>query len=260
MPTSSETAAGPSIHSISSTEPLLSSQPLLVVDSLLCERGDRLLFAGLKFDLVAGDGIRVEGENGAGKTTLLRVIAGLTQQYEGLITWRGLGTRRNRGELHAEMLYLGHLAGVKAVLTPLENLRWWAVVHTPHLKEQSKVQFTHLLLQALDKVGLSRFAHAACHTLSAGQQRRVGLARLYLSRHPLWILDEPFTAIDRNGIEQLEALISDHLAQGGLAIITSHQAMNIEGFDRCILADYKTDYANTLEQTDNSAFEIEAQY
>ena len=122
------------------------------------------------------------------------------------------------------MLFLGHAPGIKALSTPLENLAWWASIHIPETLGDADLQ------QALDQVGLGPFAQTPSYRLSAGQQRRVALARLYLSRHPLWILDEPFTAIDSDGVRQLEQRIGSHLAAGNMAIVTTHQPISVPGF------------------------------
>ena len=202
-----------------------------MLDAVSCERGERLLVEHLSLTVTAGQGVRVEGPNGSGKTTLLRVLAGLSQQYSGTVSWCGNDIRQARAALAEDTLYIGHLAGVKALLSPLENLAWWVSLHIPSLEPLSKAS----LLNALSQVGLQRFANTPCHQLSAGQQRRIALARLYLSQHRLWILDEPFTAIDIDGVTLLEQRIAEHLAQGNMAIITTHQTMKIDGFRSCAL-------------------------
>lgn len=216
---------------ISTQAPHSEVEPSLVLDSVSCERGERLLVADLSLHLVAGQGVRIEGPNGSGKTTLLRVLAGLSQQYSGTVHWCGKDIRQSRSSLAEDTLYIGHLAGVKALLSPLENLSWWASLHISSGDAVSKAK----LLAALSQVGLERFANTPCHQLSAGQQRRIALARLYLSEHRLWILDEPFTAIDATGVELLEHRIAEHLKKGNMAIVTTHQAMQIDGFTRCSL-------------------------
>lgn len=212
-----------------------SSDAILRLESLSCERGERLLVQGLSLNLGAKQGIRIEGPNGSGKTTLLRVIAGLSQQYTGRMTWKGLDLRDNRDAMASDTLYIGHLAGVKALLTPFENLTWWSALHLPFSDTVDQKQH---LLAALAKVGLNGFADTPCYRLSAGQQRRVALARLYLSEHRLWILDEPFTAIDVDGVKALEQCIAAHISGGGMALVTTHQSMQIDGFSRCSLNDF----------------------
>jgi len=216
-------------------------EPILVLDSVSCERGDRLLVENLSLSLSPGNGIRIEGPNGSGKTTLLRVLAGLSQQYRGTVLWRGNDIRQSRSALATDTLYIGHLAGVKALLSPLENLSWWASLHIPSTKPLSKAT----MLNALSQVSLEAFANTPCHQLSAGQQRRIALARLYLSEHRLWILDEPFTAIDAAGVVLLEQRIEEHLAKGNMAIITTHQAMQIDGFTSCSLNAAQSEEANS---------------
>lgn len=202
-----------------------------MLDSISCERGERLLVNALSLTLSAGQGVRIEGPNGSGKTTLLRILAGLSQQYSGRVSWCGEDIRFSRTALATDTLYIGHLAGVKALLSPLENLSWWLSLHISAIEPITEDK----MLNALNRVGLKRFANTPCHQLSAGQQRRIALARLYLSEHRLWILDEPFTAIDASGVTELEQCIAEHLAQGKMAIVTTHQAMNIAGFSSCSL-------------------------
>jgi len=214
-----------------STQAHLQGEASLVLDAVSCERGERLLVEHLSLTVTAGQGVRIEGPNGSGKTTLLRVLAGLSQQYSGMVSWCGNDIRQARAALAADTLYIGHLAGVKALLSPLENLAWWVSLHIQSSEPLSKAS----LLNALSQVGLQRFASTPCYQLSAGQQRRIALARLYLSQHRLWILDEPFTAIDIDGVTLLEQRIAEHLAQGNMAIITTHQTMKIDGFRSCAL-------------------------
>lgn len=153
-----------------------------------------------------GQLIQVEGANGAGKTSLLRILAGLSRYgFSGTV------------QRHAPLLFLGHQAAVKALLTPRENLAW-------HVSGEG--QFSNEAIEdALARVGLYGYEDVPSHALSAGQHRRVNLARLYLSTSPLWLLDEPFTAIDVKGVEALEALKVEHVKQGGAVVLTSHQAL-----------------------------------
>ena len=193
--------------------------PLLEVKDLFCERDERVLFEGLSFCLNPGEIIQVEGPNGSGKTTLLRILSGLSQAYEGGVLFNGQPRSSIRDEFLASLLYFGHLPGVKATLTPEENLRWYCALH-PHTR-------TAGIAQALVNVGLYGYEDVPCHSLSAGQNRRVSLARLYLSNAPLWILDEPFTAIDKRGVVRKEALIARHAEQGGSVILTTHHELGI---------------------------------
>ncbi|HEY5717626.1 MAG TPA: cytochrome c biogenesis heme-transporting ATPase CcmA [Motiliproteus sp.] len=195
------------------------SIPLLEANNLFCERDERILFENLSFTLNAGEILQVEGPNGSGKTTLLRILAGLSSAYEGDLQWKGESMDDARDDFLASMLYFGHLPGVKATLTAEENLRWYCAVH-PLTRIEG-------ISEALAKVGLRGFEDVPCHSLSAGQNRRVSLARLYFSEAPLWILDEPFTAIDKRGVAEKEALIAAHAAKGGSVILTTHHELAI---------------------------------
>ncbi len=184
--------------------------PYLSAQDLALERGGRLLFSGLSFDVEAGQLIQLEGANGAGKTSLLRILAGLSRY--------GFDGRVDR---HQPLLFLGHSPAVKGLLTPRENLAW-------HLAGAGSAD-SAAIDAALEKVGLYGYEDVLSHTLSAGQHRRVNLARLYLTDCPLWLLDEPFTAIDRHGVQSLEALLEEHVASGGAAIVTPHQVLSKAG-------------------------------
>ncbi len=196
------------------------SIPLLEVKQLFCERDERILFEELEFALHPGEVLQIEGPNGSGKTTLLRILSGLSRAFEGEIFWQGEPIDSVRDDYLNSLLYFGHLPGVKAVLTPEENLRWYSALHP--LTESEGIH------EALARVGLSGYEDVPCHALSAGQNRRVSLARLYLSQAPLWILDEPFTAIDKRGVAEKEALIGAHAARGGSVILTTHHELAIK--------------------------------
>lgn len=197
----------------------MTDQPLIKANSLFCERDDRVLFEALNFEVRPGELVQVEGPNGAGKTTLLRIISGLSEAYEGEILWKGAPVNDSRAEYLSNLLYLGHKPGVKAVLTPIENLTAFMACRSP--KSQAEI------VTALEKVGLRGYEDVPCHSLSAGQHRRVGLARLHLSDDPLWILDEAFTAIDKSGVKSLESLMQARVAAGGTIILTTHHEMTV---------------------------------
>lgn len=203
--------------------------PLLELHNLSCERDERCLFAGLSLSLAAGDLVQIGGPNGAGKTTLLRALAGISQDYFGEIRYCGQSLATVRWEFARDSLYLGHLAGIKKALSPLENLNWY-------LAQTGDSGDIH---QALSAVGLYGYEDTPCYQLSAGQLRRVALARLYLSQARIWILDEPFTAIDKPGVAQLEALIAKQVVQGGLVILTSHQDLTLPQLRMVNLQDYQ---------------------
>lgn len=187
---------------------------ILVVKNLFCERDDRILFENLNFALEPGEIIQIEGQNGSGKTTLLRILCGLNQNYEGHIFWRDQRVNEVRDQFLGSLLYLGHHPGIKTVLTAEENLRWYQALHP--MTEGLHMQ------EALEQVGLCGYEDVPCQNLSAGQHRRVALARLRMSQAPLWILDEPFTAIDKRGVVEQEALIAKQAKSGGSIILTTH--------------------------------------
>ncbi len=196
---------------------------LLTTTDLCCERDSRTLVDGLNLSIEPGHIYQVEGPNGSGKTTLLRVLCGISSRYTGDIHWQGQPAQKVKTVYHSQLLYLGHSSGVKAALSPRENLQWHA-----SLKGLQGDEAESAILAALDKVGLYGYEDAACFTLSAGQQRRVGLARLFLGDAKLWILDEPFTAIDKQGVKELESWIADYAANGGTVILTTHHELTIE--------------------------------
>ncbi len=203
--------------------------PLLELYNLGCERDDRLLFSGLDLQLFPGDVVQIGGPNGAGKTTLLRALAGISTDYHGQIRYAGQALPDAAWEFAGDSLYLGHLPGIKKALTPAENLEWY--------KAQSGAAVS--IEQALAAVGLYGYEDTPCYQLSAGQLRRVALARLHLSRARIWILDEPFTAIDKLGVSQLEALIARQCANGGVVILTSHQDLTLPQLKIVNLHDYQ---------------------
>jgi heme exporter protein A len=178
------------------------------VHDLCLERGGRELFRDLSFDVLPGHLLQVDGPNGAGKTSLLRILAGLSRY--------GFSGRLER---HCPLLYLGHHSAVKALLTPRENLAWHVSGEASYSDQQIE--------EALARVGLYGYEDVPSHALSAGQHRRVNLARLYLSHRALWLLDEPFTAIDKGGVAELEKLLVEHVQRGGAVVMTSHQPLRV---------------------------------
>ena len=194
------------------------TSPVLQTIALACERDLRLLFENLELRLASGDMVQISGPNGSGKTSLLRLLAGLMQPTDGQVLLNGQPLTEQRGELARNLLWIGHAAGIKDLLTPEENLSWLCALHHPAEREA--------IWQALAAVGLRGFEDVPCHSLSAGQQRRVALARLYLDSPPLWILDEPFTALDKQGVAQLEAHLAGHCERGGLVVLTTHHTLS----------------------------------
>jgi len=186
--------------------------------NLACQRGERLLFRGLSFTVTPGLTVLVEGSNGSGKTTLLRTVCGLMQPEEGEIRWNGAPVGRDRLAFQARLGYLGHVHGIKDELTAEENLRVAAA-----LAGVSRER----VAAALARVGLAPLAEVRARQLSAGQRRRLALARLLLGAARLWVLDEPFTALDRAGMGLVEAMIEDHCAAGGMVLMSSHHGVEL---------------------------------
>lgn len=192
------------------------SEPLISAASLTCIREDRLLFDQLNIEICAGDIVQIEGFNGSGKTSLLRILAGLSQPFEGDVFYNQQLISQSREEFHQNLLYLGHLPGVKGDMSAAENLKFNLALHgSTHNSEDIE--------QTLAKVSLTGFEDSLASHLSAGQHRRISLARLYKSTAKIWILDEPFTAIDKQGVYALEQLFKAHIKQGGCVILTTHQ-------------------------------------
>jgi len=189
---------------------------MLEVADLECRRGDRLLFSRLNFALEPGTLLHVRGRNGSGKTTLLRSLCGLLTPDAGEILWNGENARRLGEDFHRDTLYFGHLNGIKSDLTGVENLRVSATLDGDKVDEAA-------IWNALEQMGLAGFEDLPTKVLSQGQKKRVALARLLLSRAPLWILDEPFTALDVDAVDQLQMLIARHVANNGMVILTTHQ-------------------------------------
>lgn len=180
--------------------------PLISADMLSVARGDRTLLRGLSFVLAPGEVLHLRGRNGAGKTSLLEILAGLRQPLEGRLR------KPDADALH----WLGHKNALNPALTVLENLRWWCGLNAAPVSA---------ILPALERVGMETLRHRPCRTLSAGQKRRAALARLLLAPRPLWLLDEPLSGLDVDGIERFAELLATHARSGGAAIVTSHQPL-----------------------------------
>jgi heme exporter protein A len=193
---------------------------LLQGTDLSCIRDDRVLFEGLAFELGPGQVLLLEGKNGSGKTSLLRILCGFREPDSGQVLW--CGDAINDSRYYTDMAYIGHLDGVKKELTVFENLKIsLALGRSGHYSIQ----------QALAKVHLSGYDDALVQALSAGQKRRLSLARLLITQNIVWILDEPFTSLDKQGIALIETLMTEHCANGGMIILTSHHDIELHSVD-----------------------------
>jgi heme exporter protein A len=194
---------------------------MLEVSHLEAVRGDRRLFTELSFSMQAGELLYVNGPNGAGKSTLLRMLCGLVMPTAGEVLWNGATIRSLGDEYHKELLFHGHLSAIKAELSGLENLRISTALSGQEVTEADA-------LGALDRMGLRGFEDLPAKVLSQGQKYRVALARLLLSKASLWILDEPFTALDKASVELLKSIFSGHLVNQGIIVLTTHQDVAID--------------------------------
>ncbi|MBT7375006.1 MAG: cytochrome c biogenesis heme-transporting ATPase CcmA [Porticoccaceae bacterium] len=204
----------------------MSQSPLLNVDNLAFERDDDCLLNNVNLSLNAGEIVQVEGANGSGKTTLLRLLTTALQPSAGTIFYKGRALAECRYQYLSDMLYIGHQPAVKLTLTAEENLRW--MVNTEAGVKHGSNADPYGIAAALAAVGLSGYTDVPCYALSAGQHRRVALARLMITTATLWYLDEPFTAIDKQGVSFLECRLQEHLDQGGAVVLTSHQDLTLK--------------------------------
>lgn len=189
---------------------------MLEAQGLACIRGRRSLFTGLDLAVAPGQLLRITGENGSGKTSLLRILCGLLAPAAGEVTWNGVPVARDREEFHRALTYIGHAAGLKDELTPVENLAFAATLAGQPVQSGA-------IRNALQRFGVLHCAGLPVRSLSQGQRRRVALARLILAgAASLWILDEPFTALDSAAVDHLEGLITTHVTQGGMVVLTTH--------------------------------------
>ena len=204
------------------TTPSSITQPLIEVRGLTCERGERTLFTGMSFTVAPGSLVRIAGSNGVGKTTLLRLLTGLMRPAEGEIFWRGEPILKAAQDFWRELCYIGHRNGVKDDLSVMENVLINARIASLSCSPEAA-------RAALAAVGLSDYEDVPAGQLSQGQRRRVALARLWLSESvPLWILDEPFTALDVKGVARLADLVSKHVAEGGVVMLVTHQEVPVD--------------------------------
>lgn len=193
---------------------------MLEAAHLTCQRGERTLFTNLSFTLGAGELLQIAGPNGSGKTSLLKLLCGLSPPFAGEIRWLGAPARGE--DFRRQLFYLGHQHAVKEELSALENLQISAELADEALSDVEA-------LDALDRIGLAGREHLPAKVLSQGQKRRVALARLLVSKAPLWILDEPLTALDTAAVDLIQARLAAHLASQGSVVLTTHQALQVPG-------------------------------
>ncbi len=193
---------------------------MLKAANLSCIRDDRTLFEGLGFAVNPGQALLLEGQNGSGKTSLLRIICGFREPDTGAVLWNGEATPNS--QFYTDMAYVGHLDGIKKELTVLENLKLALALGQPGAMS---------IEQALAKVQLQGYEDTLMQALSAGQKRRLSLARLLLTHNVLWILDEPFTSLDKQGIALMEMLMTEHCQNGGMMLLTSHHDIDLQAVD-----------------------------
>lgn len=201
---------------------------MLEVANLACARGEHRLFAGLSFALSPGELLQVQGENGSGKTTLLRTLCGFIHPLAGEILWQGVSIRELDEEYYADIIYLGHLNAIKDELNALENLRISSALAGCEVSDS-------VAIAALRRMGLRGRETFPVKVLSQGQRRRVALARLLISKAPLWILDEPLAALDVGAVGLMQEMIGEHLGRRGMVMFTTHQSLEVAGVEtRCL--------------------------
>lgn len=200
----------------------VTSAPALEARALTCIRGDRELFSDLNLQVFAGQCLHIRGENGVGKTSLLRLLTGLTSPESGEVLWSGHSIKKEESEYHSKLLFLGHRDALKEDLSAIENLRLYAAIDGVDLSEQDA-------FSSLWRFGLKGREDLPVNCLSAGQKKRVLMARMLTRRAQVWILDEPFNALDIHAVQELQELIAEHLQGNGLVVLTSHQPLLISG-------------------------------
>ncbi len=198
--------------------------PELVAEELACRRGERMIFAGVSFRLRAGDALVLTGANGSGKSSLLRLVAGLLPPVAGSLFWGRAPIIADLPLHHARLHYVGHQDALKPAMTPRESLAFAAA-----LRGFPRARTAQSIAEALAAFALDRVADWPCRWLSAGQRRRVALARLLAAPAPLWLLDEPNAALDGDGEARLEQAVAAHRGAGGLAIIATHAPISLPG-------------------------------
>lgn len=197
-------------------------------EDLTCIRGERVVFAGLSFALASGDALVLRGRNGSGKSSLLRLMAGLLRPAQGMLRWNGSPAAADRGAHNARIIYIGHQDALKPALTAAENLAFAAGLRG----------WTGDPRKALDRVGLAPLAYLPVRFLSAGERRRLALARLAATEAPLWLLDEPMAGLDDSAVDGIHALVAGHRANGGMVVSSAHGPHGLDEADELDLGDF----------------------
>jgi len=200
-------------------------------ENLACVRGERVVFAQMDFRLSSGEAVLLLGPNGSGKSSLLRLLAGLLKPASGHLLWDGAPVLDDREAHAARIHYVGHHDAIKPVLSVLENLRFWARLHDPKSGDATAQA-------ALETMGLWRLAEVPGKLLSAGQKRRLNLARLLAAPAPVWLLDEPTVALDRASVKVLEGVMAAHRAAGGMVVLSTHADVDLPGAREMHLDEY----------------------
>ena len=203
-------------------------------DGLACRRGTRLLFAGLSFAVEPGGALLLVGPNGSGKSSLLRLMAGLLPPFAGHLTWKGESLAATADEHRLRLGYLGYQDAIKPALSVAENLTFWAALADPR-EAPAPARI------ALDEVGLAGLADLPGRYLSSGQRRRLAIARILVGGAPLWLLDEPTTALDDDGVDRLGRVLARHRASGGMVVAATHGDLALPGSHTLRVADHTPD-------------------
>ena len=192
------------------------------IHNLECIRQNNMLFRGLNFSIKDGDLLQINGANGSGKSSLLQICSGLIEPTAGEILWENKNINKYRYEFQSNILYLGHSNAIKAALTVEENMR---IIHSL-TGEKANIDYSEIL----NTMGMTGMNEILVSRLSAGQKRRVGLTRLYMTKSKLWFLDEPFNALDKKGKKIIENIVINHCNDGGIVLFTTHQKMEINNY------------------------------
>jgi heme exporter protein A len=208
----------------------------LIAGDIACRRGERLVFAGLSFRLPAGGAVVLTGSNGSGKTSLLRIVAGLLAPAAGRLAWGEQPVSLELAAHRARLHYIGHRDAIKSALTPREMLSFWAA-----LRGFSGSRSAAAIDRALVAFALDRTADWPSRWLSAGQRRRLALARLLAAPAPLWLLDEPLSTLDDDGRARLEQMIAEHRAAGGRLLLSTHAPFALAGAQTLVLDAFSPD-------------------